>query len=706
MKKARTQLYRLLVVALIIAIVPAAGAPRLAAQGPTTVFVNEIHYDNDGTDTGEAIEVAGPAGTDLTGWSLVLYNGYNGTRYGTVSLSGAIPDQQAGYGTLSYFALGLQNGSPDGLALVDASNNVLQFLSYEGTFAAVDGPAAGMTSTDIGVSEPSDSPVGFSLQLSGTGTVYEDFVWNAPAASTFGAVNTEQTFGVTSSLEVSKTAPSLVAPGEDFTYTITATNGTDMVLTNLVITDTVPANATYVPDSASDGGTFDGSVVQWTVGNLAAGASVLRTFEVTASETNGVTIVNDDYGAVADEWPTPAMGSPVTTEVWESIPTDIVVVKSGPSYAMAGETLAYTLVVSNTSVTDAEDVYLVDTLPPGSTYIDDNIGEPLNPSPAVYSWALGTVPAGAQYTYHLTATVNATVTLGTVLTNLAEVSTTTGETDLADNSDDWTTTVYAQVTIAEARGLPLGTAVMVEGTVTAEPGIFVDYSTNRKLYMEDGTAGILVYLETGLNPVARSNRVRVLGLIDGYRTETELVPLSAADVVDLGPAAPIIPAEVDTGAVDESMEGELLQVTGLIVAKPTTYQLQVDDGSGIVWIYRYYNLGQTTDPNYIDFAPYEVGDYISATGPSRGYDYSGVVRREILPRGPEDLEELAAASLSIAKDVLPSPYQTRATPRRRASTWSTSCRPRSPLAAGCSKAALQKPPAPSSGAATWGPAPR
>ncbi|MEZ5000823.1 MAG: hypothetical protein R2727_09375 [Bacteroidales bacterium] len=40
-----------------------------------SVFINEIHYDNDGTDVDEGIEIAGPAGTDLTGWKLVLYNG-------------------------------------------------------------------------------------------------------------------------------------------------------------------------------------------------------------------------------------------------------------------------------------------------------------------------------------------------------------------------------------------------------------------------------------------------------------------------------------------------------------------------------------------------------------------------------------------------------------------------------------------------------
>ena len=56
------------------------------AQG---VRFSEIHYDNAGADTGEAIEIAGPAGTDLTGWRVVLYNGSNGLAYDTRTLSGA-----------------------------------------------------------------------------------------------------------------------------------------------------------------------------------------------------------------------------------------------------------------------------------------------------------------------------------------------------------------------------------------------------------------------------------------------------------------------------------------------------------------------------------------------------------------------------------------------------------------------------------------
>lgn len=165
------------------------------AQAATPVFINEIHYDNAGADSGEAIEIAGPAGTNLSGWSLVLYNGNGGAAYKTTALSGVITDQDGnGFGSLSfsYPVDGIQNGAPDGIALVNGTT-VVQFLSYEGTFVAVGGVAAGMSGVNIGVSETS-APVGQSLQLKGNGTNYEDFVWNSASASSFAAVNTGQSF--------------------------------------------------------------------------------------------------------------------------------------------------------------------------------------------------------------------------------------------------------------------------------------------------------------------------------------------------------------------------------------------------------------------------------------------------------------------------------------------------------------------------------
>jgi hypothetical protein len=70
------------------------------------------------------------------------------------------------------------------------------------------------------------------------------------------------------------------------------TNSGNLTATNLVITDTIPSNATYIT-----GGIKAGDVVSWTIPSLAAsGGGTQTTFVVTATQT----ITNSDYGVRAD----------------------------------------------------------------------------------------------------------------------------------------------------------------------------------------------------------------------------------------------------------------------------------------------------------------------------------------------------------------------------------------------------------------------
>jgi DNA/RNA endonuclease G (NUC1) len=157
-------------------------------SAPPQVRISEIHYDNGGTDSGEAIEISGPAGTDVTGWKIYLYNGSNGLPYEpTRTLAGTIPESCEGRGVLfqTYPVNGIQNGDPDGIALVDDDGHVIEFLSYEGTFDALDGPAKGMKSTLIPVREVGSELAGLSIKRRGTG----GNVWEAPTASNFGTCN-------------------------------------------------------------------------------------------------------------------------------------------------------------------------------------------------------------------------------------------------------------------------------------------------------------------------------------------------------------------------------------------------------------------------------------------------------------------------------------------------------------------------------------
>lgn len=286
-------------------------------------FINEIHYDNTGADAGEAIEIAGPAGTDLTGWSLVLYNGANGAVYDTVNLSGVIPDQENGYGTLSFPRAGIQNGSPDGMALVDDSSNVVQFLSYEGMFTAVGGPANGLLSTDIGVSENGSGAVGNSLQLVGTGSSYSDFSWAAEAPSTFGTFNTGQYFGSgpvsTDPSGTGAADPAQVQAGDASLLTVSVTPGDNPASTGLAVT----CDLTTIGGVASQAFFDDGTSGDVTPGD--------NTFSISAIVDSGVSAGNKSIDCTVSDAESRSSSTTIQINVFVVLPIGTVNGAVGPT---------------------------------------------------------------------------------------------------------------------------------------------------------------------------------------------------------------------------------------------------------------------------------------------------------------------------------------------------------------------------------------
>src|SRR6185295_527091 len=117
---------------------------------------------------------------------------------------------------LDYPVNGIQNGSPDGVALLDNTGTLVEFLSYEGVFAAASGPATGIASVDIGVSEQGTEAPGLSLARSANGT------WTGPSASTFGACNDGDPPPLPAVIRVS-VSPSSVSVPAGRTVALTAT---------------------------------------------------------------------------------------------------------------------------------------------------------------------------------------------------------------------------------------------------------------------------------------------------------------------------------------------------------------------------------------------------------------------------------------------------------------------------------------------------
>jgi hypothetical protein len=185
--------------------------PGDAPRPPGALWINEVHATNDGPDTGEGVEVAGPSGSDLLGHRLVFYGGH-GEPYDPLDvavptasvLAGALPSEGA-LGTAWLPARGLWNRC-NGVALVDPDGRVSHLLSYGGCqFNAVAGPVVDLAALD-GAASPShpDSlvwteptrgpgwrpvhewtrmPAGYSLQLTGAGSRLADFAWGLHLAT-------------------------------------------------------------------------------------------------------------------------------------------------------------------------------------------------------------------------------------------------------------------------------------------------------------------------------------------------------------------------------------------------------------------------------------------------------------------------------------------------------------------------------------------
>src|SRR4029079_19424128 len=68
-------------------------------------------------------------------------------------------------------------------------------------------------------------------------------------------------------------------------------------------------------------------------------------------------------------------------------------------------------------------------------------------------------------------------------------------------------------TIAEARALPLGTVVTIEGTVTTPSGVFASSFFDEGIAIQDKTAGIFVSFPDTDIGVQPPRRVRVTGVL-------------------------------------------------------------------------------------------------------------------------------------------------------------------------------------------------
>jgi hypothetical protein len=108
-----------------------------AGCDPANIIFSEIDYDQPGADHDEFLELFFPNAVTVSDCEIRLVNGSNTTDYATIDIAGTYTAKQYS----AFYHVGIQNGAPDGFALVDTSTTagtVVWFYSYEGTITDYD----------------------------------------------------------------------------------------------------------------------------------------------------------------------------------------------------------------------------------------------------------------------------------------------------------------------------------------------------------------------------------------------------------------------------------------------------------------------------------------------------------------------------------------------------------------------------------------
>lgn len=186
------------------------------------------------------------------------------------------------------------------------------------------------------------------------------------------------------------------------------------------------------------------------------------------------------------------------------------------------------------------------------------------------------------------------------------------------------------ISIAEARALPLGTVVTIDGVVTVPSGAFSSSTFDQGFAIQDRTGGIYISTPNNLGFSLRQ-QVRVTGTLADTVLPGLLVLVDVTEVKAHGTGPKVQPLPVATGDIGEDTEGKIVRITGTITQPivndlPFGFIVFINDGSGEVHSFVAASTG-------IDVSALSPGQTIEVTG------FSGQFASdfEVDPRTQDDI---------------------------------------------------------------------
>ncbi|PFY99319.1 DUF7507 domain-containing protein [Bacillus wiedmannii] len=173
-----------------------------------------------------------------------------------------------------------------------------------------------------------------------------------------------------------------VLPGQTLTYTITITNSGNVTIEDLLAIDTAPVDTTFVTGSVTINGINQPNANPEngiTLGNLSPNESTIITFQVTISPSTLQSTINNNasvsYTVTIDPNEPPITITKQTNTVTTTIIDPMVRINktADTSIAVIGDVITFTLEVLNHSPIPTISTSILDTIPTGTTFIENSV---------------------------------------------------------------------------------------------------------------------------------------------------------------------------------------------------------------------------------------------------------------------------------------------------------------------------------------------
>jgi uncharacterized repeat protein (TIGR01451 family) len=267
-------------------------------------------------------------------------------------------------------------------------------------------------------------------------------------------------------------SPDPIALGSNLTYTISVKNVGDLSATGVSLNDALPAGATFVSATSSQGTCSGTGPVTCSVGNLSSGASATITIVI---KPPAVKTITNTASASCSETDSNPSNNTATESTQVSFADPSVSIATAYGKVAPGARIIYLLAVKNNSGSAADSVTLTDNLPSDTTFVSCSAsGGVCGGSGNNRSVTFSSLAVGQSATVVLVATVNNSVAEGTIISNTATVTSSTVDSDPGNNSTTATVIVTATPLRQKTNGkITFSTGriyiVKADGSETATP---------------------------------------------------------------------------------------------------------------------------------------------------------------------------------------------------------------------------------------------